>query len=241
MDRYAITFAIRPGSEAAVAAVLGDYARPPTEVDADTRLLRTTVFLRGTTVVRVVDVEGFIGTVMAHLARQPEVQEVERLLNPHLVEPRDLDDADAARAFFARSMMQVLTQRSAPGAASRVGSRHALVYPVLPGRGPEVDAIVQAGGDPPAAARAASPLLGTTVFRKDDLVVRMFEIDGSLEGASDQLTRATPLLQAGRALQHLLAGTTDLTTEAGLRAFLVEQSMTVVTDRVAGRPAEAAR
>jgi hypothetical protein len=135
-----------------------------------------------------------------------------------------------------RAMMQQLTMRTAPGAESRAGSRHAIVYPVRAGRGPEVDPIIQAGGDPPPQAAAATQLLGTTVFRKDDLVVRMFEIDGSLDDATDQLSRATPLLRAGMALKHLLDDRVDLTTEEGLRRFLADQSMTVVTDRIAGLP-----
>lgn len=243
MERYAITFDVKPGSEEAVATVLGRYARPETTIDDDTRLLRTTVFMHGTTVVRVVDIEGFIGTVMAHLARQPEVQEVERQLNEHLAEPRDLDDPAAARDFFMRATMQLVTHRSVPGAEGRTGSRHALLYPVRPGHGDEVDAVVRGGGDPPPQAGerpGGSPppivLLGTTVFRKGDLVVRMFEIDGALDDAAEHLSRSGALLQAGRQLQHLLDTGVNLSTSEGMRRFLREQSMTVVTDRVAGVP-----
>jgi SchA/CurD like domain len=233
MTRFAIAFPIKPGSTESVVEILREYPRPDASIDEHTRLCRTTVFVHGNWIVRVNDIEGAVGRVMAHLSAQPEIQEVERRLNHHLAEARDLTNPEAAQAFYRRSVMTLLTERVAPEAQGRAGSRHAIVYPVITGRGPEVDPIVQAGGDPPRTTATATSLLSTTVFRRDDLVVRMFEIDGDLAAAQGQLARAAPLLQAGRALQHLLEPSVDLTSEHGLAHFLRAQAMDLVTDRLA--------
>src|SRR5690606_40685672 len=58
MQRYAITFEIKPGSEEAVRRLLAGY-EPPEWVTADgTRLLSTSIFMKGTTVVRVMEIDG---------------------------------------------------------------------------------------------------------------------------------------------------------------------------------------
>ncbi|WP_084963789.1 SchA/CurD-like domain-containing protein [Thermoactinospora rubra] len=113
MQRYAITFEIKPGSEAAVRELLSSY-EPPEWVTADgTRLLSTSIFMKGTTVVRVMEIDGSLPGVMAHLARQPSIQKLERELDAHLAVPRDMSSPEGARAFFLSAMMDHVTTRVA--------------------------------------------------------------------------------------------------------------------------------
>ena len=72
MERHALLFRVKPGTE--------DRRRrdprrptggPPTEIDAETRLLGTTVLMHGNVVVRTMEIEGSLPRVAAHLARQP--------------------------------------------------------------------------------------------------------------------------------------------------------------------------
>ena len=58
MERHALLFRVKPGTEEAVAEILAAYQRPPTEIDAETRLLGTTVLMHGNVVVRTMQIEG---------------------------------------------------------------------------------------------------------------------------------------------------------------------------------------
>jgi hypothetical protein len=118
MKRHALAFRVRPGTETAVAELLSGYAAPKLEIDEDTRLLGTTVFMKGDLVVRVMEIEGDIAKVAPHLAAQPEIQAVERELNQYLVEPLDPTDPAARRTFMARRMMQTVLHREAGVAAN---------------------------------------------------------------------------------------------------------------------------
>ncbi len=115
-DHWALLWEIKPGSEDAVRELFKNYERPdPIVKDEDGnvkgRLVGTQVFLKGTTVVRVMEIEGFLPDVAAHLGRQPAIQELELKLDEHLAEPRDMTDPEGARKFFISTMMETLLAR----------------------------------------------------------------------------------------------------------------------------------
>jgi hypothetical protein len=114
-------------------------------------------------------------------------------------------------------------------------SRYALLYPFKPGSAAEAEAIFREGGDPPSNPNAPVRLISTTVFRKGDVVVRVFDIEGSLEQAIEGLVRAAELMDVGRRLAPLLAAEADLTTTEGLRRFFTNQMMEVLTHREAAQ------
>jgi hypothetical protein len=111
--RHALAFRVRPGTEERVASLLAGYTAPKLDIDEHTRLLRTTVFLQDTLVVRVIEVQGDISAVARHLAQDPNIQRVERELNQYLEEPYDISDPAARRAFFATRLMSLVTHRRA--------------------------------------------------------------------------------------------------------------------------------
>src|SRR3954471_20112769 len=173
MERHALLFRVKPGSEASVAEILGGYERPATTIDDTTRLLGTTVFMYRDIVVRVMEIEGDLRRVIAHLAGQPTIQATEAALNPHLAEPRDLSDPMAARAFFGRAMMKRLADQQPP-AAPDTGTRGALLYTLPPDCHEATDAIYERGGV--GAGRAGvGPVGAATVFRHGDVVVTIYD------------------------------------------------------------------
>ena len=111
LGRYAVTFSVKPGAEVRAAEILSGYDPPQARIDEDTWLVGTTVFIKGTVVVRVMDVHGSLPKIMAHLSRQPVIQAVEEALNPLLLVPRDMSTADGARAFFMQAMMRPIAHR----------------------------------------------------------------------------------------------------------------------------------
>lgn len=113
MQRYAITFQIRPGTEAAVKELLSSYDPPEWVTTDGTRLLSTSIFMKGTTVIRVIEIDGNLPSVMAHLAKQPSIQRLERELDQYLAEPRDMSSPEGARTFFLSALMDHVTTRVA--------------------------------------------------------------------------------------------------------------------------------
>lgn len=239
--RHAITFTVRPGSEDKVAAILAGYESPQARVDASTRLCRTTLFLHGNRVVRAVEVTGNLTAALRHVAQQPEVRAVEQAINPYLEEDRDLDNPDAARAFFARASLPAVHEavNEAVNAAGPAGQvrRYALRYPVRGGAGAAA-ARVLARADELATADPAGALVRSTIFQRDDIVMRL--IDLTVPPAQD-LALATGTTDRDLAaelsrLVELPGRAADLTNEQGRGDLLARCEMTLITDRHSQEP-----
>lgn len=174
--RHAITFTVKPGSEPAVAKILAGYRSPQARVDDTTQLRRTSLFMHGNRVVRAVEVTGDLGNALRHVAAQPEVRAVEEAINPYLEEARDLTDGSSARAFFARAALPAVEHVTGSATAPDDGvTRRAYFYPVKPGRGEEAARLL-AELDAAAAADPGQRLVGSTVFHRDDVLVRVVDL-----------------------------------------------------------------
>ncbi|MEU6600997.1 SchA/CurD-like domain-containing protein [Streptomyces flaveolus] len=171
--RHALTFTVRPGSEEKVAKILADYASPQARVDETTRLCRTSLFMHGNRVVRAIEVRGDLLAALRHVARQPEVRAVEEAINPYLEQERDLNDQESARVFFTRAALPAVHHVTADELAE--GERQALYYPARPDCGMRLAELL-AQQDEAAAADPDSPVLRSTIFQRDDVVVRLIDV-----------------------------------------------------------------
>ncbi|MFD8425319.1 SchA/CurD-like domain-containing protein [Streptomyces sp. NPDC059466] len=234
--RHALTFTVKPGSESKVAEILAGYQAPEAQVDATTRLRRTSLFMHGNRVVRAVEVEGDLLVALRHVARQPEVRAVEEAINPYLEQDRDLGNEDSARVFFTRAALpavhHVVADRPEPAGLRR----HALYYPAKRGQGMELARLL-AHQDETAAADPNGPVYGSTVFQRDDIVVRLVDITGELD--ADPVA-SLGVQGAGKAaeLERLLDGPAigvegSLETERNVNRLLSHADMMPVTDRTA--------
>jgi heme-degrading monooxygenase HmoA len=215
--RHALTFTVRPGSEDVVAKILADYASPEAVVDEQTRLRRTSLFMHGNRVVRAVEVEGDLRTALRYVARQPEVRAVEEAINPYLEQDRDLDDPESARMFFARAALPMVHYVASPARrGARDVRRHAVVHRAEEGRGTAL-AQALAAQDETAVDDPAGRLLSSTVFQRDDLVVRLAETKGRGDDPGPGETDRRDGLSAGPELPHLAA----------------RSAMRLITDRLA--------
>jgi heme-degrading monooxygenase HmoA len=226
--RHALTFTVTPGSESAVAEILANYSPPQARVDATTMLCRTSLFMRGNRVVRAVEVTGDLGNAMRHVAAQPEVRAVEEAINPYLEEARDFDDPTSVRAFFARAALPAVHHvQGTSGPAGEV-TRWGFLYPVRPGCGAAAIRLF-ADLDQAAAEDPDQPLAGSTLFVRDDLLVRMVDLRGpGRDKSADPAMgvepgKLSPLLEPGQG--------SDLTTRDGVRDFLAGCAMDLITDR----------
>jgi hypothetical protein len=116
-ETWALLWKVKPGSEEAVKELFANYGRPDHVVrDEDGNekglLVSTMVFMKGDTVVRVMEIDGAsFPEVAAHMGKQPAIRELEEKLDEHLAEPRDMSTPEGARDFFISSMMQTLAVR----------------------------------------------------------------------------------------------------------------------------------
>jgi heme-degrading monooxygenase HmoA len=232
MIRHALTFTVKPGSEATVAEILAGYASPEPRVDDTTRLCRTSLFMHGNRVVRAIEVRGDLLAALRHVARQPEVRAVEEAINPYLEQDRDLNDPESARVFFTRAALpavhHVTAEQEEPAA-----ERHALYYPARSGCGLQLAQLL-AEQDEAAADDPRSPVLRSTIFQRDDVVVRLIDLRGGLDAGDPALSLG--LLDSAKAaeLTTFLDGTSGAKTAArdgGLPHLLKLARMELVTDR----------
>ncbi|WP_079124539.1 SchA/CurD-like domain-containing protein [Streptomyces sp. NBRC 110611] len=227
--RHALTFTVKPGSEEKVAEILAGYSSPEARVDEVTRLRRTTLFMHGNRVVRAVEVQGDLVAALRHISRQPEVRAVEEAINPYLEQDRDLSDPNSARVFFTRAALPAV--HHVHGAAPEGVRRHALLYPVREGCGLAL-ARMLARQDELTADDPSCPVVGSTIFQRDDIVVRLIDLKIPLD--------TDPLLALGArgprktaVLRRLLDTevTGGLSTDRELASLLARSDMTLITDR----------
>ena len=228
MIRHALTFTVKPGNEEKVAKILADYASPEPKVDDSTRLCRTSLFMHGNRVVRAIEVRGDLLAALRHVARQPEVRAVEEAINPYLEQDRDLNDPESARVFFTRAALpavhHVTAEQQEPSA-----ERHALSYPVRPGCGMRLAELL-ARQDEAAADDPKSPVLRSTIFQRDDVVVRLIDVRGGLDVADPALALG---LSDPRQAAELTTFAADASAPQGgdLARWLELARMELVTDR----------
>jgi heme-degrading monooxygenase HmoA len=236
--RHALTFTVKPGSESKVAEILAGYDPPESRVDDSTRLRRTTLFMHGNRVVRTVEVQGDLMAALRHVSRQPEVRAVEEALNPYLELSRDLTDPESARAFFIRAAMPAVHHVTRGGPEPADLRRHALYYPAREGCGMTLARLLSQQ-DETAADAPTSPVHRSTVFHRDDLVVRLIDVSGDPE--TDPVT-ALGIHGPRKAavLARLLDGAAlgmdgPLTSERDATRLLAHADMELITDRRASQ------
>ncbi|KUM75729.1 SchA/CurD-like domain-containing protein [Streptomyces griseorubiginosus] len=193
--RHALTFTVKPGSEEAVAKILADYASPDPRVDDTTRLCRTSLFMHGNRVVRAIEVRGDLLAALRYVARQPAVRAVEEAINPYLEQDRDLDDPESARVFFTRAALPAVHHVTA-GQESPDAVRHALYYPAREGQGMRLAELL-ARRDVAAADDPRGSVLRSTIFQRDDIVVRLVDARGEFATDAGQDAELTALLDGG--------------------------------------------
>ncbi|MDI2128997.1 SchA/CurD-like domain-containing protein [Yinghuangia seranimata] len=231
VTRCALSFTVKPGSEAEVARILAEYESPDPHVNATTTLRRTSVFMHGNRVVRAIEIQGDMRAALQHVAKQPQVRAAEEALNPYLEEARDLDDAEAARQFFMSAGLAEAFQGTSPGPVSEfAATRVAYMYPVRHGRA-EAAARLLARHDEAALADPRGPLAASSVYVRQDILVRVVDLRSPAD--ADPATALGVDRRDPGALAELLDadGASDLADDAGLRRLMAACAMKPVTDR----------
>lgn len=123
MPFQAITYNIRAGFENEIAELFKDFERVDNVVlsvgnNEVGRLLGTAVFIKDSTMVRVIHYEGDFSAVGRHMSTQAGVHKLEQKLKPYLAEDRHTESPENFQRHFTRSLMRRI---SALGSASEPG------------------------------------------------------------------------------------------------------------------------
>lgn len=115
---WALMWGIKPGTQDEVRELFHTYGRPDHTIrDEDGNevgtLLSTQVFMKDTTVIRVVETTDGVPLPLLgrHMGRQPAIRELEDKLDQLVAEPRDMSTDEGARAFFMKSTMELIASR----------------------------------------------------------------------------------------------------------------------------------
>ena len=229
VTRHILTFAVKPGSEETVAGLLAGYPGPASGADDTTRLVRTSLFIRANHVFRSVEVVGDLMAALLQEAAQPEARAVEEAIDPYLEQVRDLSDPLSARDFFLRAALPAVHHHVRAEQPAREPGRYAFSYPARTGCGATVAEFLS-HQDRAAVRDAASPLVRSTVFQRDDRVVRL--VDLTVPPKADPVA-ALGLTgpRAAAVLARLVRAAPDLHDDDGRRAAIANWELTPICDR----------
>lgn len=113
---HALFYPLKPGAEDKVKDLFRTSGRPDFVITDPAgnevgKLLGTMAFVGHEMAVRVIEVEGPLPVVAAHMSRQPAVREFERQLDGLLAEERDMTTPEGARDFFRRAALECVLSR----------------------------------------------------------------------------------------------------------------------------------
>src|SRR2546423_7944170 len=158
MTFAAIMYKVQPGHEEEIAEIyspanckrVGAAQVQDQQGEQSGRILGTGLCIQDDTMVRVIQHEGSLADLAAHMGSQRGVHEAERHLAPYLAVQRDTETSEGFQNHFRNSVMQCVQQRAIeerPGAQLA-----ALRYRIKPG---SADAIAKIFADAQGAARPA--------------------------------------------------------------------------------------
>lgn len=228
MHRELIALALRvpPGRETSLARVLaGTPADGPRQARPAPAVATFTAAGRVVHFVGVADALAAPDRLTAGMIGIAEGSGEERDLRALCRVPEDVPTA----AHLTRARLDRRAHHVRPGPPAEQVHHRALLYPVRPGHGEALCRLLAAGVAPGTPRRLASALVSSTVYGRDDTVVRYWTATAPAEEELDNVARVAPRSGLGAALNRLLDFTADLTTPQGFRAFFTACAMTPVS------------
>jgi len=239
MTWHALHYPLKPGSEDVVAELFRSSGRPQFDVKDGSggtvgRLLGTMAFVGKGKALRVIEVEGELGQVAAHMSRQPEVRAFEDELEEHLAVPRDMRSPEGARAFFQEAAMgSVAVAVGQQGEASQWAG---VYYPIKPGHEPAVRDLVGANGRPELIMRdesgsAVGRVNGMMFFLGKEKALRLVKITGTKSEFRMHMSRQPAAREFQQRLDEHLAVDRTAPSGGGPAQFFSEAWVDCVLSR----------
>ena len=241
MPLSAISYGIKPGHEEEIAEIFSprNFRRVDSaEIVGEDgrvagRLLATGVFIQDTAMIRVIEYEGDIRRIGAHMARQEGVQEAERKIAPYLLEQRDTRDAAGFTQHMRNSAMRCLMQRQIPGVQ---GTRLlALRYRIKPGCEDQLAELFgQVRGEAKPVLRGndeqqTGVLAGIALFVHGGNMFRVVQFDGEVEDVARYMATRGQRPELERKLAPFLTEERHVETEADFLAEFEKATMRCIS------------
>lgn len=198
MTLAAISYGIKPGHDEEIAEIfsLKNFKRANSPIIRDDaghvvgKIVGTGLFLRGDTMVRIIQFDGELDAVARHMAAQKGVHEAERKIAPYLTVSRDTRTVEGFLRYFRNSTMRCLAQqthRDVPftGIAARcdkIDSAH-------DGIPAELQAVI-ADAWPEVTGSNGARVQATAAFTLNDTLIRVVQYEGSLDDVAAALAEA---------------------------------------------------
>jgi hypothetical protein len=118
-----------------------------------------------------------------------------------------------------------------------MSTHFALMWTVRPGTEEEVAKLFETYGRPDHEIKdeegnVKGKLLATTIFMKDNIVIRAIEFEGSIIDVAPHMARQPAIRELEEKLDAYIETPRDMSTPEGARAFFIQSAMrTVVTRR----------
>lgn len=239
MTWHALHYPLRPGSEETVKDLFRRSGRPNFDVTDDDgtvvgRLLGTMAFVGDGKAIRVMEVEGALPKVAAHMSRQPEVRAFEDELEDHLAVPRDMRTPDGAREFF---------QQAALGSVHVVGGEQGepqewtgLFHQVLEGHEDDVRELASHTGRPDLTVRGGDgaevgQVRGMMFFVGRGKAMRLVRISGQASAFSGHMSRQPVARKFQEALTPHLAVDRDMDSPEDAGRYFAKARLECVLSR----------
>jgi hypothetical protein len=244
MTWHALHYPLKVGSEDAVKELFRSSGRPDFDVtDGDGRpvgrLLGTMAFVGKGKAIRVMEVDGPLPVVAAHLSRQPAIRDFERRLEEHLAVPRDMTSPEGARTFFQRAGMASVAVHPVEGRPAVTW--HGVYYPLRPGSEEAVTELftgTRDGRRPDLTirdntGRKVGQVVGTMVFVGREKALRLVQVEGPLPAFFRHMSRQGGARTFQRSLEGYLAHPQDPAgaNGSGRRPFFAEAAVEYVLGR----------
>lgn len=250
-DWHALYYPLKPGSEETVKDLFRSSGRPGFDVTDQAgnkvgRLLGTLAFVGREKAIRVIEVEGPLPLVAAHMSRQEEVRAFERELEPHLSVSRDMTTPEGARAFFREAALPcVFSAGNRQGRDAAKSNWQAVFYPLRPGSEEAVTELFRDVGRhshpieldiSDESGNKIGRLLGTMAFAGNGKALRVNEVEGPVTAIPAHMSRQPAARVFQERLDKYLAVPRDMTGPAGARAFFQDAILECVLSRRHDRP-----
>jgi hypothetical protein len=213
MSWHALYYPLKPGAEKEVGELFRTSGRPQFDVQDESgqtvgRLLGTMAFVGKGKAVRVIEIDGTLPQVAAHMSRQQEVREFERRLEEHLSVPRDMQSPDGARAFFRQAAMSNV--QAVVGDQGRPSDWIGIFYPIKPGHEQAVREVSLTNRPPSLAVQddagnKVGQVRGMMFFVGSQKALRLVKVDGDKSGFGAHMSRQPAAREFQRRLDEHLA------------------------------------
>jgi hypothetical protein len=239
MSWHALYYPLKPDSEKEVGELFRASGRPEFGVQDESgqtvgRLLGTMAFVGKGKAIRVIEIDGALPQVAAHMSRQPEVREFERQLEQHLGVPRDMRSPDGARAFFREAAMDsVQVVLGSQGAASDwIG----VFYPIKAGHEQAVREVARHNRPPSLSVQDGSgtkvgQVRGMMFLVGKEKALRLVKVEGDKTGFGVHMSRQPAAREFQQRLDGHLAVDRAIDSADSARHFFADAWLECVLSR----------